>query len=96
MIPSGMSPCVTYNKINTYAWFQENTEDGTLRDGYAPNDRLAAFEALTTEGKIPLGILYKEDRPTFEERTGLAELPIARQNIRAPRPEYAAMLAAYR
>jgi 2-oxoglutarate ferredoxin oxidoreductase subunit beta len=91
-----MSPCVTYNKINTYAWFKENVEDVTGRPDYAPNDRTAAFEALTREGDIPLGIIYKEDRPTFEDRTGLPEAPIARLNIREPRPEYAAMLAAYR
>ena len=91
-----MSPCVTYNKINTYAWFKENTEDGTLRDGYAPNDRLAAFEALTTDGKIPLGILYKEDRPTFEDRTGLPEIPIAKLDLHAARDRFAAIQAAYR
>jgi 2-oxoglutarate ferredoxin oxidoreductase subunit beta len=91
-----MSPCVTYNKINTYAWFKENTEDGTLRDGYAPNDRLAAFEALTTDGKIPLGIIYKEDRPTFEDRTELPEMPIAHLDVRTPHADYAAIQAAYR
>src|SRR6202048_3903974 len=68
-----VSPSVPYNKLNTYAWFKENTEDGTLRDGYAPNDRLAAFEALTTEGKIPLGVPSKEDRPTFEDTPRLPE-----------------------
>jgi 2-oxoglutarate ferredoxin oxidoreductase subunit beta len=91
-----MSPCVTYNKINTYAWFKENVEDLTVRDGYAPNDRLAAFEALTRDGNIPLGIIYKEDRPTFEDRTGLPEMPIARLDIRRPTADYAAIQAAYR
>jgi 2-oxoglutarate/2-oxoacid ferredoxin oxidoreductase subunit beta len=91
-----MSPCVTYNKINTYAWFKENVEDVTGREDYAPNDRAAAFAALTREGDIPLGIIYKEDRPTFEDRTGLPEAPIARLDLHADRARFAAMQAAYR
>jgi 2-oxoglutarate ferredoxin oxidoreductase subunit beta len=91
-----MSPCVTYNKINTYAWFKENVEDVTGREDYTPNDRAAAFAALTREGDIPLGIIYKEDRPTFEDRTGLPETPIARLDLHADRARFAAMQAAYR
>lgn len=91
-----MSPCVTYNKINTYAWFKENVEDVTAREDYAPGDRAAAFAALMREGDIPLGIIYKEDRPTFEDRTGLPETPIARLDLNAARKRFTAMQAAYR
>jgi 2-oxoglutarate ferredoxin oxidoreductase subunit beta len=91
-----MSPCVTYNKVNTYAWFKEHVEEIGVREDYAPNDRLAAFDALTREGPIPLGVIYREERPTLEEQTRLPELPIARLDIRTPRPEYAALQAAYR
>ncbi len=91
-----MSPCVTYNKINTYAWFKENVEDYTVTEGYAPDDRVAAFQALTREGDIPLGIIYREERPTFEDRTGLPEAPIARLDLRAARNDFTAMQAAYR
>ena len=91
-----MSPCVTYNKINTYAWFKENVEDVTARSDYAPGSKAAAFDALTREGQIPLGVIYKEDRPTFEKRTGLPETPIAHLDIRTPHAGYAAVQAAYR
>ena len=91
-----MSPCVTYNKINTYAWFKENVEDVTAREDYAPSDKVAAFQALTREGDIPLGIIYREERPTFEDRTGLATAPIARLDVRAPNPAYASIQNAYR
>jgi 2-oxoglutarate ferredoxin oxidoreductase subunit beta len=91
-----MSPCVTYNKINTYAWFKDNVEDVTARPDYAPGSRAAAFDALTRDGHIPLGIIYKEDRPTFEDRTGLPETPIAHLDIRSPHAGYAAVQAAYR
>ena len=80
-----MSPCVTYNKINTYAWFKENTEDGTLRDGYAPNDRLAAFEALTTGRQDPAGHPLQRRPPDVRRPHGAA-----RDADRAPRRPHAA------
>jgi 2-oxoglutarate ferredoxin oxidoreductase subunit beta len=62
-----MSPCVTYNKTNTYAWFKDNVVDVSTLDGYDPHNRLAAYELLTSEGKIPLGVLYQEQRATFDQ-----------------------------
>ncbi|GAC1421505.1 MAG: 2-oxoacid:ferredoxin oxidoreductase subunit beta [Candidatus Velthaea sp.] len=91
-----MSPCVTYNKINTYAWFKDNVADLTAREGYAPSDRLAAFDALTREGPIPLGVIYENQRATFEEQSGLPVPPIARLDLRSSGPQYAALQAAYR
>ena len=59
-------PCVSFNKINTYEWFKENTY--CLEDSYDPTDRIRAFEkALETE-KFPLGVIYvNPGKPTFEE-----------------------------
>ncbi|MDB5042041.1 MAG: Pyruvate synthase subunit porB [Candidatus Eremiobacteraeota bacterium] len=91
-----MSPCVTYNKINTYAWFKEHLSDVSNSEGYAPDDRSAAFNALTREGSIPMGLIYQEHRPTLEDRTGLPALPIAHLDLEASRGQYAAMLAHYR
>ena len=62
-----MSPCVTYNKHNTYAWFKDNVFSVDEVAGYDRTDRNAAFELLTDENKIPLGILYQTQRPTLED-----------------------------
>ena len=91
-----MSPCVTYNKINTFAWFKQHTHDQAAREGYAPRDKIAAFEALTREGEIPLGIIYQEERPTFEERSGLRETPVVRAPLHDQTEAYANLLRAYR
>ncbi|HTW83617.1 MAG TPA: 2-oxoacid:ferredoxin oxidoreductase subunit beta [Candidatus Sulfotelmatobacter sp.] len=90
------SPCVTYNKINTYAWFKEHTEDVAQRPDYAPNDRGAAFAALTRDGDIPLGIIYQDDRPTLEEGVRLARTPIAHLELRADDPRLEDLQAAFR
>jgi len=62
-------PCITFNKVNTHAWFKENTY---YLEDHNPHDRAAAFQrALETE-KRPLGIFYIDpDRPTFEANTGV-------------------------
>jgi 2-oxoglutarate ferredoxin oxidoreductase subunit beta len=62
-----MSPCVTYNKHNTFAWFKENVFDVTQIEGYDNTNKQHAFEALTAEGKIPLGIIYQTQRAAFDD-----------------------------
>lgn len=91
-----LSPCVTYNKTNTYAWFKENIADMGGRADYDAANRARAFEVLTTPGPIPLGILYREERATFEDRTHLPAHPIARLELKGHRAAYAALQTAYR
>lgn len=62
-------PCVTFNKVNTYAWFKANTFD--LPGDHDPSDRMAAMERALEGPPYPLGVLYKvEGRPTFEDSMG--------------------------
>ncbi len=59
-------PCVTFNKINTYQWFKENTY--YLEDSYDPYNKNEAFKKATEKNKYPLGIFYiNKDKKTFEE-----------------------------
>jgi 2-oxoglutarate/2-oxoacid ferredoxin oxidoreductase subunit beta len=61
-----LQPCVTFNKINTYQWFKENSYK--LEDSYDPHNRFAAFKRAVENGKMPLGIFYtNENRQVFEE-----------------------------
>jgi 2-oxoglutarate ferredoxin oxidoreductase subunit beta len=61
-------PCVTYNKINTYRWFKENTY--YLDEDYDPTDRVAAFSKALETKRLPLGVIYTDGgRPTFEEES---------------------------
>lgn len=76
-----MSPCVTFNKVNTYKWFKENVYHLSDIEGYDPSNRAKAFEIMTQVGKIPLGVFYKEIRPTLEELMLKNGGPIARLPI---------------
>jgi 2-oxoglutarate ferredoxin oxidoreductase subunit beta len=91
-----MSPCVTYNKINTYAWFKENTYYVDDEPGYDAADRSHAFDVLLHEGKIPLGVLYRDGRPTLEALMHLPERPLAALDLHASKADYASLLRAYR
>lgn len=62
-----LQPCVTFNKVNTYAYYGQRVYE--LDDTYDPTDKLAALEKSMEGGnKIPLGIIFKEDAPSYEEK----------------------------
>ncbi|MGJ8454030.1 thiamine pyrophosphate-dependent enzyme [Pseudothermotoga sp. U03pept] len=57
-------PCVTFNKINTYKWFKENTY--YMKD-HDEKDLSKAFERAMEKSPLPLGVFYVDERPTFEQ-----------------------------
>lgn len=64
------SPCVTYNKINTYDWFRAHLED--VPPDHDPGTLDAAYGLLRSfdeKGKLPSGIIYRNPRQkrTFEK-----------------------------
>ncbi len=62
------SPCVTYNKINTYPWFKQRVYKLEGEMAYNPADLEAAFhKSLEWGERIPLGLFFQEERPTYED-----------------------------
>lgn len=61
-----LQPCVTFDKVHTYQWYRQRLY--TLESsGYTPDNKLVALEKSTEWGdKIPVGIFYKEEKPTSE------------------------------
>ncbi len=61
-----LHPCVSFNKLNTYAWFKEHIE--YLDETHDPTDRNAAFAQALRTDRLPLGVFYvHRDRKPFEE-----------------------------
>lgn len=61
------SPCVTWNKINTYDYFRQNCVkfNGPT---YNAGDVSQALEKAREIGpKLPIGLFYQMDKPTYEE-----------------------------
>lgn len=59
-------PCVTFNKINTYGYFR-NKVYKLEEAGHDVTDLAKAFEKAGETEKLPIGIFYKIDRPTYED-----------------------------
>jgi len=74
-----LQPCVSFNKVNTYEWYRQRVY--RLGGEHDPSDRKAAFAmALEWGDKIPLGIIYRNNRQTFEERLPvLSGKPLVKQ-----------------
>lgn len=74
-----LQPCVSFNKINTYEWYQKRVY--RIGPEHDPEDRVAAFKkALEWSDRIPLGIIYRNSRQILEERVPvLSDLPLVRQ-----------------
>ncbi|MBN1170061.1 2-oxoacid:ferredoxin oxidoreductase subunit beta [Candidatus Micrarchaeota archaeon] len=62
-----LQPCVSFNKLNTYDFFTKRC----YKTDHDPTDKIKAlekaFEAPATDyEKIPIGVLYRENAPTYE------------------------------
>lgn len=74
-----LQPCVIFNKINTYEWYRQRVYH--IEPEYNPEDRVEAFKkALEWGDRIPIGIIYKNNRPIFEERIPvIKDMPLVKQ-----------------
>ena len=78
-----LQPCVSFNHKNTYQWYQERIYKLEEARGYDPTDKLTAFAKAQEWGdRIPTGLIYKQERPLYEEQlTALKERPLVKQKI---------------
>ncbi|SEB01978.1 2-oxoglutarate ferredoxin oxidoreductase subunit beta [Thalassobacillus cyri] len=53
------SPCVTYNKVNTYDWFKENLVSLDDIEGYDSSDRKKAMATLMEHNSLVKGLIYQ-------------------------------------
>jgi len=58
------SPCVTYNKVNTYDWFKENLTKLADIEGYDNSDRGAAMRTVMEHEGLVTGIIYQDTETT--------------------------------
>jgi 2-oxoglutarate ferredoxin oxidoreductase subunit beta len=72
-----LQPCVTFNHKNTYSWYQDRVYKLEDETGYDPTDKIAALDKAQEWGeRIPIGVIYQKELPTFEE-----QLPALRKGV---------------
>ena len=71
-----LQPCATYNKLNTFAWYTQRAYKVNDDPAYDVKDKAAALQkALEWGDRIPLGILYRSEGPSYEDKSNLNKLP---------------------
>jgi 2-oxoglutarate ferredoxin oxidoreductase subunit beta len=94
-----LSPCVSFNTLNTYDWFRKRVYK--IGPEHDPSDRSAALlKALECEKtnweRLPIGLFYQESRPTYSELDiVLKKGPLVRQPM-PTRDELQAVAEEYR
>jgi 2-oxoglutarate/2-oxoacid ferredoxin oxidoreductase subunit beta len=78
-----LQPCVTFNHQNTFAWYSKRVYKLSDEKAYNPEDRAAAFaKALEWSERIPIGVIYRQTRPVFEDQLeALKKGPLHKQKI---------------
>ena len=77
-----LHPCPSWNRVQTFAWYKERVYS-VEKEGHDPRDQAAALKLALAEGdRIPTGILYRREGPSFEDlhpvvsRTSVALSPL--------------------
>jgi len=67
-----LQPCVTFNHVNTYKWYKARVKP--VGDGHDPTDFDSAMKlALAWGNEIPIGVIYRSGRPSFESQQPVLE-----------------------
>lgn len=76
-----LQPCVSFNKVNTYAWYKERCKP--LPKDYDPTNHETALKVAFEWGDhIPIGLIYRNDRPPYEERIpALRGVPLIQRTV---------------
>lgn len=77
------SPCVTYNKINTYDWFKEHLINVDDIENYDSEDKQLAIKTVIEHESLVTGIVYQDkETPSYESQIKeLDDMPLAKRDI---------------
>jgi len=78
-----LQPCVSFNRVNTFQWYASRVYKVNEEVEYDPRDRIRAFKRAQEWGKkIPIGILFRAERPALDEQEpAIREVSLAKQRI---------------
>jgi 2-oxoglutarate ferredoxin oxidoreductase subunit beta len=63
-----LQPCVSFNRLNTLKWYKERIYDLDDTDHDPSSLSMAMERSLEMDDKIPLGLLFQKEGPTFHDR----------------------------
>lgn len=92
------SPCVTFNKVNTYDWFKENIVNLDTIPDYDASNRALAMTKLMETGSMITGLIYQNKvRRSYEDLVhGFTKEPLAHQSLALSETEFDNLVAEFR
>ncbi len=76
------SPCVTYNKVNTYDWFKENITKLSTIENYDPSNKGLALSTVAEHDGLVTGIVYQDtETKSYAEQIESYSPSLAKENI---------------
>ncbi len=93
-----LSPCVTYNKINTYDFYKETLTNLDEDPDYRPDSRAAAIAKVLEKEELVTGLIYRDPTsvPYEDAVPGFGTVPLAGRDIALAPEDYELLLAKYR
>ncbi|TDM12936.1 2-oxoacid:ferredoxin oxidoreductase subunit beta [Macrococcus bovicus] len=83
------SPCVTYNKINTYDWFKENLTKIADIEGYDPSNKAQALSTVIEHDGLVTGIIYQDTAtPSYAEQIDGYSQNLSQAEMKITQPEF--------
>ncbi|UPG63317.1 2-oxoacid:ferredoxin oxidoreductase subunit beta [Metabacillus endolithicus] len=91
------SPCVTYNKVNTYDWFKENLTKLSNIEGYDPHNKEMAMQTLMKHKGLVTGLIYQntEQKSYQDSINGYSETPLSQADLTIDEEEFNKMIAEF-
>jgi 2-oxoglutarate ferredoxin oxidoreductase subunit beta len=91
------SPCVTYNKVNTYDWFKENLVKLGDVEGYDPNNKLTAMQTLMANNGLVTGLIYQNTaQKSYQELvSGYSEQPLSEADLNISEDQFKELVAEF-
>jgi len=76
-----LQPCVSFNHVNTHDWYNKRVYKLDDDKNYDPSNKSMAFQKSQEWGdRIPIGVIYLHQRPTFEDSLpALRHSPLVKQ-----------------
>ncbi|MBP1961027.1 2-oxoacid:ferredoxin oxidoreductase subunit beta [Paenibacillus aceris] len=92
------SPCVTFNKVNTYDWFKENIVDLDEIPDYDYTNRVMAMTKIMETNSMLTGIIYQnKDKKSYEDSIpSFAKEGLSKQNLQISEADFNKMLTEFK
>lgn len=92
------SPCVTFNKVNTYEWFKENIVDLEETPDYDSSNRVMAMNKIMETNSLVTGLIYQDkSKKSYEDLVaGFKPEALNKANLQLTEQEFDKLVAEFK